>query len=160
MFRLSLRTLASLVSRRVVVDRHGSGRGAPHLQVGRRGERIAASMLRKEKYRVLGRNVRTSGGEADLVMLAPDRRTIVLVEVKSRVGGTIDPQRAINRDKQARLVRTLGALRRARSWEDRPGRIDVVTVWWTREGETPDIRHYVNAVGTNAVKSRSVGRRR
>lgn len=150
MLGLRLRTLASMVSRRVVVDRHGSGRAAPHLKVGRKGERIASTTLRKKKYRVLGRNVRTTGGEADLVMLAPDRRTIVLVEVKSRVGGTIDPQRAINRDKKARLVRTLKALRRARGWDDRPGRIDVVTVWWTREGETPDIRHYVNAVGAAA----------
>lgn len=148
MLAAAMKTLASRLTRRVVVDPRGTP-AAPHLRVGRLGERKAAATLRAKHYRVLGRNVRTRGGEADLVMLAPDRRTIVLVEVKSRVGGTIDPQRAINRDKRARLVRTLVALRKARRWEDRPGRIDVVTVWWTQEGARPEVRHYVNAVTGN-----------
>lgn len=124
----------------------GEQRVAPHIDVGRKGEQIALRWLKSHRYRLLGKNVITSGGEADLVMLAPDRRTIVLVEVKSRVGGTIDPQSALTRDKRARLGRTLEALRRKHRWESRPARIDLLTVWWTDPHAQPDVRHFMNAV--------------
>ncbi len=127
----------------------GDGSHAPHLRLGARGEKLAARHLRTLGYRVLGRNVRTRGGEADLVMLDPDGRSIVLVEVKSRVGGSVDPQLAIGRNKQARLLRTLVALRAKHRWRDRPGRIDVVTVWWREASGAPEVRHYVNAVSAS-----------
>ncbi len=82
-------------------------------------------------------------------MLDPDGRSIVLVEVKSRVGGTLNPQSSIGRDKQARLVRTLSALRAKHGWRDRPGRVDVVTVWWRETEERPEIRHFINAVSAS-----------
>jgi len=133
--------LASL--RRVLLPQQAL---APHLELGARAERVAAGMLRRSKYRILGRNVRTSGGEADIVALDPDRRTIVLVEVKSRMGGEIDPQVAITHDKRTRLARTLAALRRRHRWLDRPGRIDVVTVHWPAPDTKPVVRHMVNFV--------------
>lgn len=119
---------------------------AAHLRVGDRAERIAAKMLRGKGYRLLARNVRTSGGEADLVMLATDRRTVVLVEVKGRINSAVGAAVAINAQKRSRLVRTLDALRREHGWADRPCRIDVVTVEWQFAGKPPVIRHYENAV--------------
>ena len=56
------------------------------LPLGRRGERIAAARLRREGYRILARNVRNRFGEIDLVAEAPDRRTVVVVEVKAGLG--------------------------------------------------------------------------
>ena len=53
--------------------------------VGARGERVAAKWLKKQRYKVIGRNVHVGVGEADIVCVAPDRRTIVIVEVKARV---------------------------------------------------------------------------
>lgn len=133
--------LASL--KRVFLPREAQAR---HLELGARAERLAATMLRRSRYRILGRNVRTSGGEADIVALDPDRRTIVLVEVKSRMGGEIDPQVAITHDKRKRLTRTLAALRRRHRWLDRPGRIDVITVHWPSPDTKPLVRHMINAV--------------
>ena len=47
--------------------------------LGRRGERAAARLLRSQGYRVLARNARVPMGEADLVCLAPDGKTVVVV---------------------------------------------------------------------------------
>ncbi len=95
---------------------------------------------------MLGRNVRTRGGEADLVAVDPDGASIVLIEVKTRIGGRHDPQHAVGRDKQRRLIRTLKALRSSHRWHDRPARIDIVTVWWRDGHPEPDVRHHINAV--------------
>ena len=63
---------------------------------GRRGETLAAWLLRLRGVRVLARNVRVQGaGEVDV--LARDGRTLVLVEVKARRAGggeeAVGPQR-------------------------------------------------------------------
>ena len=57
---------------------------ADHLEVGRRGEIAAAAHLASLGYRVLFRNVRIAGGELDIVAL--HGKTVVFVEVKSRIG--------------------------------------------------------------------------
>lgn len=59
--------------------RRAAGRRARRL--GRRGERVAARVLRRRGYRILARNVRTPAGEVDL--LAEEGGQTVLVEVKS-----------------------------------------------------------------------------
>lgn len=52
-------------------------------EVGIEGERIAASYLVRRGYRVIDRNMRNAGGEADIV--AMDEDECVLVEVKTRI---------------------------------------------------------------------------
>ncbi len=159
--------------RRLLFFRKKRARAA-HLDVGVRGERDAARFLRKLGCRTLARNLRTPGGEADLVCL--DRKTgaVVLVEVKARVVGheepshgpvgehaqpqsksqTISPAAAINADKRRRLVRTAKSLHQLPRFATRPIRIDVVTVEYAHaDDRAPAIRHYVNAV-TGAGKLR------
>jgi putative endonuclease len=53
---------------------------------GRAGEERAAAFLRSLGYRIIARNLRARGGEADLVCL--EGRTLVFVEVKVRAGRT------------------------------------------------------------------------
>lgn len=146
------------------------------------GERAAERFLRKNGFRTLGRNTRIAGGELDLVMLGPDRLTVVVVEVKakrSRGEGGPPPEANITRAKRAQLSRLTDALRRSKGWLDRPIRIDVVAVefepagdkenraspWprrlvevvgrWVRPGpKVVDLRHYPNAVGASAGSSR------
>lgn len=124
-------------------------RRAPHLERGRRGERDAARFLRRRGCRVVARNVRTPGGEADLVCLDRADGCLVLVEVKARVrsGSSIPPTAAINADKRRRLVRTARSLRSLRRFRGRPVRIDIVTVEYDApDDRRPEIRHYPNAV--------------
>lgn len=52
--------------------------------VGRWGEKAAADYLQKQGYRVMARNIRARWGEIDIVALAPDGHTVVVVEVKAR----------------------------------------------------------------------------
>lgn len=114
------------------------------LSLGQRGEKAAARYLRRQGYRVLARNVRSKFGELDLVAL--DGRTIVFVEVKTRVHHEAGlPAEAIDSDKQRRLTRlALHYLRRHRLLEQST-RFDVVAVTWPQSSRPPSIKHYRNA---------------
>lgn len=128
----------------------GSGL-APGQRLGRRGERAAAAYLRRAGYRVLDRNVRNVIGEADLVCLGADGRTIVVVEVKTRLvreedeRGGPPPEANITAHKRRKLVGVARLIADQRGWRDRPLRIDVVAVEWPERGK-PVIRHHENAV--------------
>lgn len=121
--------------------------------LGARGERAAAAFLRRAGYRVLGKNLRTNVGELDLLCLAPDDRTIVFVEVKTRrramdqpaKSAAATPEDAITRHKRGKLIAVARGLVRANHWEERPSRIDVVAIEW-RDDARPQIRHHVDAV--------------
>ncbi|MBA3961793.1 MAG: YraN family protein [Chthoniobacterales bacterium] len=78
-----------------------------HLQLGARGEKLAARYLRRQGYKVLYRNFRGKhGGEIDLVCRDDD--TLVFVEVKTRTREDFGrPLDAVNRQKQRRI--SLGA---------------------------------------------------
>ncbi|MBX3353132.1 MAG: YraN family protein [Phycisphaeraceae bacterium] len=119
--------------------------------LGPRGERLAKRFLRDAGYKALDANVRTSAGEIDLIVEAPDRRTVVFVEVKTRrvgavrPGGSPPPEASVHARKRAKLVLLAKQISRARGWTDRPLRIDVVAIEAPEVGE-PTIRHFVNAV--------------
>lgn len=129
--------------------------------LGAAGERAAERYLKRAGYRVIARNVRVRVGEADLVCLDRDRRTIVIVEVKARRRGsaghpaseTIAPEAAITAHKQRKLREIMRSLVKLNKWDDRPVRIDVVAIEWPADGKgmgrrsTPIIRHYEGAVG-------------
>lgn len=143
--------IRDLLERLGVSDARAQGRRDP---LGPRGERIAARMLRRKGCRVLERNVRLPIGEADLVCLGPDRRTIVIVEVKARridppAPGAGSPERrpeaAVGVAKRRKLVRIAEVLARRRGWTDRPLRIDVVAVDIPPRGR-PVVRHHEAAV--------------
>ena len=68
----------------------------PH-QLGELGEHIAARYLKRWGYTILERNYRTEYGEADIVCTKDD--TIVLVEVKTRLGADALPEEAVTAQK-------------------------------------------------------------
>jgi putative endonuclease len=122
-------------------------------RLGRAGERAAARMLKRKGYRVLGRNLNVrvrGGGEADILCLAPDRATVVLVEVKTRLRGSgrsllgelVAPERSVGVEKRRKLRALLATLARANGWTGRPMRIDVVAVEWPAARGKPELRHH------------------
>lgn len=116
--------------------------------LGPAAERIAARRLRVGGMRILERNARTPIGEVDIIALAPDKRTIVLVEVKARRIGPRErprPEAAVGANKQRKLLTLAGDLARRRGWQDRPIRIDIVAVDVPERGG-PVVRHYERAV--------------
>ena len=119
-------------------------------KLGPRGERAAGRHLRRRGYRVLGRNLETRFGEADLLCEAPGG-CIVVVEVKARRYrvGVPPPEASVTLAKRQRLARILEHLVRANGWEDRPRRIDVVAVEFHPRrwlGPRAAIRHIEDAV--------------
>lgn len=142
--------------------RLGVSRG---VDAGARGERIAARYLKRHGYRVIERNARVggakrSGAEIDLVCAAPDRKTLVLVEVKTRrvtpgsPASERRPEAALTAAKRRKLLSAARAYAREHGHTGRPVRIDLVAVdlsdgqGTAAGGERPlDIRHYEAAVG-------------
>ena len=131
------------------------------LSVGRRGERLAARWLKRHGYQILAVNLRYRFGEVDLLVQAPDRRTIVFVEVKSatppteshlasRPAGDAPPHRhwlpemRVNARKQRQLTVLAGYMTRRYGFTNRPIRFDVIGVDLP-QGAPPIIRHHVAA---------------
>ncbi|MEQ8769783.1 MAG: YraN family protein [Phycisphaerales bacterium] len=123
---------------------------APHRAAGVAGERAAERHLRESGYRLLARNLDLGVGEADLVFEAPDRRTIVIVEVKARIASpdAPRPESSVTRHKQRKLAQLARAIAKRPEFADRPVRIDVVGVELDERGRAAvEIRHHENAVG-------------
>ncbi len=113
--------------------------------LGARGEVEAERFLVARGYQVIGRNLRFRRGEIDLLCVAPDERTVVLVEVKSRAQsrGVYRPEAAITGRKRRTLHALANQVRRSNNWEDRPVRIDVIAVeLGGRAGVRVECRHY------------------
>ncbi len=116
---------------------------------GRRGERIAAKWLRKNRFKVIGRNVHVGIGEADIVCIAPDRRTLVIVEVKTRrLTQRAQPraEESVGVQKQRKLQLVARAIAKKPGFTDRPVRIDVMGIDLPERGKAI-VRHYESAVG-------------
>ena len=108
---------------------------------GARGERAAAGMLKRAGYRIMARNLRNRFGEIDLIALAPDRRTIAIVEVKTAEAGDALPELRVDQHKQRRLTALAAQAVRRYKLHDRPIRFDVIAVNLPPDAE-PIIRHY------------------
>lgn len=116
-------------------------------RTGGAGERHACRHLRRAGYRVLGRNLRNRFGEVDILAEAPDRNTIVVVEVKATraTGGDPPPEVHVNTAKQRRLVALACQLARARRFTERPIRFDVIGVQLQPDGADAIVRHHPGA---------------
>jgi len=99
----------------------------PRHQFGQDSETSAEQFLRRKGYAILERNLRTTIGELDLV--ADDHGVLVFVEVKARTTGAFGGALlAVDRRKQAKLIRLAGQYLAQRHLSDRVCRFDVVLV--------------------------------
>lgn len=115
--------------------------------LGVRGERYAARWLRRRGYRILHRNFTIGRDEADIVAAAPDARTLVIVEVKTRASPEPPPEAAFTADKQHKMFRLAVRLRNRPDFAGRPIRFDAVVIVWPPDA-TPEVRHYEGAFET------------
>ena len=106
---------------------------------GRAAERHAERMLRRIGYVLLARNLRVGRDEIDLLLRAPDGRTIVLVEVKSSTLGLVRARAALGARKRHRVARAIRSLERMGLLDHCPLRIDAVFV--DESKSPPTIEH-------------------
>lgn len=117
------------------------------LSPGQLGERLAEKHLKKQGYQRIARNLRSRVGEIDLFMLAPDKRTLVFVEVKTARAdrrSSIPPEMRVGPQKQRKIATLAVKLIAKHKLTDRPVRFDIIGVSLHDDREA-DIRHYPSA---------------
>ena len=134
---LSLRTPRRLFEKARARFAHAPEAVAPHVELGRRGEALAAEYLLARGYELVaanfklgvGRNRRGAVVEAELDLVAYDGPTLCFVEVKTRASDWFAaPEANVDLRKQRQVTRAARAYRRLLGLTDAPRRYDVVTV--------------------------------
>lgn len=120
--------------------------------IGDIGERAAARFLRKNRYRIKGKNLHFSHNEIDIV--AEDKEYIVFVEVKTRSLDTSTdtnlyspPSKAVTKAKQMHLLEAARAYLKAKPTKKQP-RMDIIEIVIDKNSkEVLDLNHIRNAYG-------------
>ena len=108
-----------------------------HLELGRRGEELAAAYLLQAGYRIVaanfsvpvGRNRTGAVVNVEIDLVAYDGETLCFVEVKSRASDWFaSPEANVDRRKQRQIARAARMYRRMFDLGGAPYRYDVVTV--------------------------------
>ena len=95
--------------------------------LGRKGERLVVSYLKKQGCKILKTNYRTPFGEADIIAL--DGEEVAFVEVKTRTSDSYgQPSEAVGKDKQQRY-RRIAECYWLQTGEEPNARFDVAEVW-------------------------------
>ncbi len=111
--------------------------------VGAVGEELATAFLQRAGYRIVERNFRCKGGEADIV--ARHGKTLVFVEVKTRRSLTYGPpQLAVTSFKQRQISKAALTWLAKNRQQDAPARFDVIAIMLLADG-THRIEHIPNA---------------
>lgn len=119
-----------------------------HLELGRAGEKLAASLLRKNGYRILEKNYKTRLGEIDII--AKDRDAFCFVEVKTRHSQKFGlPAESLLRHKQRQIAKSALVYLKANNLLDKSARFDVVSVTYA-QGEPPRLDLIKNAFELDA----------
>ena len=114
----------------------------PRQNFGKKGEDLAAGILKRRGYKVLERNHRNPMGEIDII--ARHRRSLVFIEVKSRRSrGFGHPKYAVTRQKQKKISQAALFYLKATGQHRKSARFDVVTV--SADDEHPRIEIVENA---------------
>lgn len=135
---------------------------AKNLFLGRFGEDVAADFLKKDGYKIVGRNIKFGKHELDII--AEDKHFLVFVEVKTRScyypesSAYGNPGRAVTYKKRTDTIRAAYDYLSENSTDKQP-RIDVIEVFLQHTDDfrvTPpqilNINHIRNAFDTRGRK--------
>lgn len=125
------------------------------VDIGRLGEDQAARFLKKNKFKIIERNLHVYHNEIDIIAVSKKQRIIAFVEVKAR---TVDkdlyspfgtPASAVTKEKQRRTIEAArGYLRGNDKYFDFQPRFDVLEIYLDREDmKVLKINHIENAFG-------------
>jgi putative endonuclease len=122
-----------------------------HLSSGRWGEKQAARLLKKKKYKIVGQRVRV-GRHDELDLIVQKNDTLIFVEVKTRKNEDFGrPISAVDAKKRRNISRAaVGYLRKMKPPPDYI-RFDVIEVIGEPHIGKPEIRHIENAFPLDAA---------
>lgn len=112
---------------------------ARHIDIGKRGEQLAALYLEQNGYRILHRNYRS--GHAELDIIATDELSVIFCEVKARctrpdlASPYGRPSRAVNKEKQRNLSMAARAYLKEFPQEGKRLRFDVIEIYLRQGSE-------------------------
>lgn len=115
----------------------------PKKALGDYGEQLAADVLTKRGYKIIGRQVRTPYGEIDLIAEAPTG--VLFVEVKTRrttVYGT--PEESITKSKREHLARSVEHYRQTKNIFAKVFQVDAITILFDAVSKKAIVRHIEN----------------
>jgi putative endonuclease len=113
--------------------------------LGERGERIAASYLKRHGYEILDTNYRCQWGEVDLIARKDD--SLVFVEVRTRTNESYGtPAESLTYVKQERLITTAQTYLQALDILPKEWRIDLVSITFSPASSDPHVEHLENVV--------------
>jgi len=110
---------------------------ASHLELGKRGEELAAAYLLQAGYRIVAANFSIPVGRnrvgalinVEIDLVAYEGETLCFIEVKSRASDWFAPPEAnVDRRKQRQIARAARAYRRMFDLVNAPYRYDVITL--------------------------------
>jgi len=97
------------------------------IDIGKRGETLAISFLKKNGYRIIESNFRCRYGEIDIV--AQDGKTVAFIEVKTKTSNRFgSPTQAIDSRKQRQVSKTALAYISQKRLTNYSARFDVVGI--------------------------------
>ena len=100
-----------------------------NLELGRKGEAIAAAFLKNRGYKIISADYRMSLGQIDII--AKDKNTICFVEVKSRRSAKFGaPDEAVDIIKQKKISRAALIFLKKNKLLECPARFDVVSIYY------------------------------
>lgn len=113
--------------------------------LGQWGERQASDYLVKHNYTILEANARTPYGEIDLI--ASKDGIIIFIEVKTRRTSTFGfPEESVDQRKQMHILSSAQHYIQEHPDIEGAWRIDVISIRRFRDGRSPQITHFENAV--------------
>ncbi len=119
----------------------------PNAPVGKRGEQVAARLLRRKGLTVVAESESDRGGEIDLIAIDDRKKIIVFVEVKTLATTKPGhPADRVDENKQRRITRAALRYLKRKRLLGITARFDVVAVWWPKHEPDPTkIQHYESA---------------
>jgi len=114
------------------------------LELGKYGEVLAINFLKKNGYKIMGKNYRSPFGEIDIIAL--DKDTLAFIEVKTKNSNLfIPPELSVNKKKQGKIIK--GALHYIKGKEEKfdQYRFDVIAINTSLENGEKKIKLYKDA---------------
>lgn len=110
-------------------------------EIGEFGENLAINYLKKNKYKIIDKNIKVSYKEIDII--AKKNNYIIFIEVKTRIANKFaNPEEGMNHSKTKNLKKALNIYSKLKNINPEKMQIDLICVLINKEEKKANIKHY------------------